>query len=149
MAFTKIKYSKGDVSLAWKDDLPRTVITHELNCGDPPRPEFVVALAAFATYLLDIAELDSGWNRNLTIQSVAISENDQGRGIVVTGLKKVAQAASPIVINTPFLSELASYEGGPQLPRYAIGMLDALEVEAGKYRQGERAQTDLFPKKVA
>lgn len=146
MSFTKIKYSKGDVMLAWKDDLPRTTITHELNCGDTPRPEFVIALADFATYLLDIAELDAAWNRELTIQSVTITENDQGRGIVVTGLKKVAMAPSPIVINTPFLSELATSVGGPTLPRYVIGMLDQLELEAGKYRAGERAQQDLFQK---
>ena len=150
MAFSKIKYAKGDVTIAWKDEGPRSTVTHEMQSGEAPRPELFTALQAFATFVLDIAELDSGWQRDLTIQSVSIGESEAlGRGIVVTALKKVTGAHSPIVLNTPFLTELPSSEGGPRLPRYAIDMLDTLEAEAAKFRAGERAQQSLFPEQAA
>lgn len=149
MSFTKIKYSKGDVLLQWKDASLTDTTTHELTSSDAPRPELLTALQAMERFVIHIAELERRWMDGLTVQSVNITENDQGRGIVVTALKKVSGAASPIVINTPFLSELPTSPNGPSLPGWAIDLLDALEVEAGRYRAFERSQQELFTKEKA
>lgn len=150
MPFTKIKYSKGEVILQWRDEAAHSTITHELSSSDTPRPELVTALAAFGSYILDICEFEATYARELTVQSVSISPSDKtGRGIVVTALKSLAGAYAPLVLNTPFLSEEASSEGGLQLPTEAVGFLDRLEAEAHRYRAGERAQQDFFLKKVS
>ena len=40
MPFTKIKISKGDCELAWRDDGIRQNIEHRLTSSESPRPEF-------------------------------------------------------------------------------------------------------------
>lgn len=151
MPFTKIKYSSKDgVALEWRDSELKQSIEHRLVSTQEPRPEFLKALGAFSQFVRHLLDLPMSWENGLTIQSVSISENDaQGRGIVVTALRKISGANSPLVLNTPFLPEEASSEDGPELPSFAVRLLNELEEEAAKYRAGERAQTDLFSKKVA
>ena len=150
MPFTKIKHSRGEVELAWRDDGLRQNIEHRLTSSESPRPEFLTALQDFKRYVLHLCELPGGYDAEMTISSVSISSNDtQGRGIVVTALKKLPDVNSPLVLNTPHLTETASYDGGPELPSFACAMLDRLEEEAAKFRSGERAQQELFAEKAA
>jgi len=150
MAFSKIKYSKGEMVLTWRDSELRQAVEHTLTSSQPPRPEFEQALQAFKQYVRQLCELPLSYDSGLTINSVSISDNDsQGRGLVVTALKKLADCSAPLVLNTPHLPETASSQGGPELPRFAVRLLDTLEEEANKYRAGERAQQDLFAKVTA
>jgi len=150
MAFTKIKYSKGEVELVWRDSELSQAVEHRLTSSQSPRPEFEKALQAFKQYVRHICDLPMSYDADMTISSVSISENDsQGRGIVVTALKKLPACNAPLVLNTPHLPETASSEGGVEMPSFARRLLDALEEEANKYRAGERAQTDMFSGKAA
>jgi hypothetical protein len=149
MPFTKIKYSQKDgVTLEWQDSELRQSIEHRLVSSQDPRPEFHAALQEFNRFVRQLLDLPMSWETGLTIQSVSISQSDaQGRGLVVTALKRLSGCNAPLVLNTPHLPETASSEDGPALPAFAIRMLDALEEEAAKYRAGERAQGDLFAAK--
>lgn len=151
MPFTKIKYSlKDGVALEWQDAELAQSIEHRLVSSQEPRPEFIAALQAFTQYVRHLCDLPMSFETGLTISGVSISENDsQGRGLVVTALKKLPSCNAPLVINTPHMPETASSEGGPEMPAFAIRMLDALEDEAAKYRAGERAQIDMFAGKAA
>jgi hypothetical protein len=146
MPFTKIKYSlKDGVALEWRDAELKQSIEHRLVSSQEPRPEFIKALQAFTQFVRHLCDLPMSWESGLTIQSVSISESDtQGRGLVVTALRKLSGANSPLVLNTPFLPETASADGQPELPSFAVRMLNTLEDEAAKYRAGERAQLDLL-----
>jgi hypothetical protein len=143
---TKIKHSKGETEIIWKEEngLTGESIEHKLTCSEPPRPELVDALQAFTSYVIELCELPSEYGDTLSVTGVSINENEHmGTGIVVTSLKKVSKANSPVVINTPHLSKDASCDGGPKWPVYVAGMLDALESEATLYRQGRRSQQEL------
>lgn len=144
MSFTKIKHAKGQTVLEWEDSGPRQSVVHSLSSHDAPRPELLSALAALERFVLDICELPLTYGEDLTIQSVSLSAHDAlGMGVVVTALKKLAAAQSPLVLNTPFVSETASAEGAPRLPRYMVDLIGTLELEAERFRQGERAQQAL------
>lgn len=145
MPFTKIKCHKGEVELAWRDSGPRYALEHRLTSGDEPLPEFAAALQAFSRYVLHLCDLPPTYAAGLTVTGVSISENEQqGRGIVVTALKALADSPAPLVINTPHLPETPSHDDGPCLPTFTRQMLDELERRAADYRAGIRAQQDLF-----
>lgn len=146
MSFTKIKYSKGEVELAWNDARPGQAIEHRLTSSDTPAPEFAVALQAFRRYVLTLCELPDAWGDvGLTVTGVSISEHERmGRGIVVTALRMLAACPAPLVLNTPHLTEHPSYDHGPCLPSFARQLLDELETQAAEYRAGHRAQQELF-----
>jgi hypothetical protein len=143
---TKIKHSKGETEISWREEnnIKGESVEHKLICSESPRPELVSALQEFAGYVIDLCELPGEYGDSLTVTGVSISENDHmGTGIVVTSLKKVTKANSPVVINTPHLSATASCDGGPKWPPYVNGMLTRLESEATLYREGKRAQQEL------
>lgn len=147
MMYSKIKFSKGKVELAWTDEGASRTITHELSSFDEPLAEFDDALQALAGHVLDVCELPLAWGEGLKVIGVSFSENDhQGRGIVVTATKKLTQTNAPLVLNTPHMSEEGS-AGMSRLDSEVIGQLDRLEEEARRYHTGHRAQPDMFSKK--
>ena len=150
MPFSKIKYSlKDGVALEWRDAELAQAVEHRLTSSQEPRPEFLTALQAFAQYVRHLCDLPMSFEAGLVVSGVSISENDtQGRGIVVTALKKVSGANSPLVLNTPHVPETATSEGQPELPAFAVRMLNTLEEEAALYRAGQRAQVDMFAGKA-
>jgi hypothetical protein len=144
MIFTKIKHSKGQVSLSWSDNNDAgTSITHEMTSGDEPRKEFGVALQNLADVVLKVCELPPTYRDGLTVSSVSFTENDaQGLGLVITALKEVGGATAPFVINTPHVVE--SLEAANRWPTGTDALVEALEEEAARFRRGDRAQADLF-----
>jgi len=145
MGFTKIKHSKSDTELGWKDSAPGKTIEHRLTSSEEPRQALIDALQSFTRYVLDLCDLPATYIEGLTISGVNISQSDlQGRGIVVTALKKLPGCGAPLVLNTPHLTETASFAAGPQLPSYAVQLLNTLEAEAAAFRSGDRAQADMF-----
>lgn len=147
--FTKIKHNKGQTELAWTDErLSGETVEHKLTATDTPRPEFIEALQSLKVHVLDVCELPKEYGESMTIIGVSISENEsQGRGIVVTAVKKVSGANAPVILNTPHVPEES--EHGPTLSRSALDALNRLEEEATAYRQGQRAQQDMFATKEA
>jgi hypothetical protein len=147
MLYSKIKYSKGKVELAWTDERATRTITHDLSSFDEPLQEFKDALQALADHVIDVCELPDEWVEGLTVIGVSFSENDtQGLGIVVTATKKLTQANAPLVLNTPHMSAEGS-AGMSRLSTRTLDLIDTLEAEARRYHVGERAQPDMFSAK--
>lgn len=144
MPFTKIKHSKGTTTFtrvedrANKDSVEQTLTSHET-----PRPEFNTALQALTSWVVRICELPIDYATDMTVTGVSISVGEYG-GCVVTALKKVADANSPVVINTPHVPATATSENGPEMPPSTVQLVDVLEEEALRFWNGERAQVELF-----
>jgi hypothetical protein len=62
--------------------------------------------------------------------------------VVITSLKELAGATSPLVLNTPYLPEMA--EDGPTMSAQLVQLVNAVEVAAERYVRGIRQQRDLF-----
>lgn len=150
MPYAKIKYSvaKG-VALtrvedrANVDSIESTLTSHEL-----PRPEFVAALNALTAWVVQCCELPSTYAEDMSVVGVTLSLGEHG-GCVVTALRKVRGASSPVVINTPHVPSVPTSDGGPALPPTVNALLIQLEAEADRFWTGERAQADLFEGKRA
>lgn len=144
MPYTKIKHGPKGTTLtrvedrANEDSVESTLTSHEL-----PRPEFVAALQALQAWVLEVCELPTDYAAGMTVVGVSISLGEHG-GCVVTALKQVSAAASPVVINSPHVPAVATRDGGGSLPRRVVEMLEALELEAERFWKGQRAQADLF-----
>jgi hypothetical protein len=143
--YTKIKHTAGETTLEWQDSNAKESVSHSLNSHEDPRPEFKTALQALTAFVCGICELPLDYTDEMTISSVTLTDHDTlGRGCVVTALKKLSRAQSPLVLNTPHVTETPAADGQPALPGYAIDLLERLVDEAERYRKGERAQQDLF-----
>lgn len=145
MPFTKIKYNpdKAGVELEWQNTAKSDTTESRLTSPDKPLPAFVDAMQAFRMYVMHICRFGDGFDVDLTVVGVSISHSEsQGRGLVVTALKKLAATQAPLVINTPHLPEVA--EHGPTLPAFALELLDEMERQANRYRDRERMQRDAF-----
>lgn len=149
--YTKIKHKAGETLIEWQDSSEKESVTHSLNSHQEPRPEFLAAFHALAEVALEICDLPAMYARELKVSGVTLTQHDtMGRGCVITLLKKVRSSDSPLVLNTPFVTEYkgdGQTEGG--LYHEGVIALERLEEEAARYVKGERAQQDLFPEKAA
>lgn len=145
--FTKIKHKDGEVTLEWNESARKDRKATILTSTDDPRPEFLHALKAMTAHVLDLCELPADYadGESLRISSVTITDSDVlGMGCVVTALKTLSGCPSPLVLNTPHLSVNGSHDDAPTLRYATIQALETLIAEAGKYRDGQRAQLGLF-----
>jgi hypothetical protein len=100
-----------------------------------------------------ICELPESDAAKLKIRGVTLTHAHDVLGAVITALKPLKTANSPLVINTPHLPECAySGDGDDPNPTMHDGMperLHALVVQAQRYLDGDRAQGDLFAAPVS
>lgn len=154
MQFTKIKYDGKQVELAWTEKKKSTEIIHTLSSKEQPDIELPNALAGFADFVERLAEVPHAWMRNVRVTSVSINveEKDGRLGLVITSQKKLADANSPLVVNTPHLRQSVKL-GEEGVGFFLVGMEDAIdraERAAQGFVGGKRTQTNLFdsaPKK--
>lgn len=145
MPFTKIKHNKGTTTLTRVEDRSANdVVEQTLTSSDDPRPEFVNALQALTSWVVRICDLPIDYANEMRITGVSLSLGEYG-GCVVTALKKVSGANSPVVINTPHVPETPTSEAGPCLPPSTVSLLESLDAEAERFWKGERAQSEMFP----
>src|SRR5688572_8176909 len=109
MKFTKIK--RGDrVELAWLPacDSENDEREQTLRSYDTPKKEFGEAMDALVPHVLKLLELPAEYGEGLKVTSLSISyqkAHDDRMGVVITCLKSIAGAVSPVVFNTPYLAE--------------------------------------------
>lgn len=149
MQFTKIKYDDKEpkVTLRWQETRKggEEVLKHALDAKDRPEPEFVEALQAFVAEVCRLLALPQDYGQGMTVRGVSINHEDDGRrGLVVTVLKALEDANSPLVLNTPHLREYDNEESGVFASSGMIRRLDELEKRAQRYLDGHREQGDLF-----
>lgn len=147
MRFTKIKFVGTKVELAWTTKKLHQEVEHRLTSSQAPAQPLLAALEAFRDPVLRLLELPLRYGDGLRVQSLSINveEKDGRRGLVVTSLKEIASAHSPLVLNTPHLRERMDEETEKGfLPEEWLRLLEDAESGATRYVNGERAQSDLF-----
>lgn len=147
MRFTKIKYDGSTVLLTWTTKkVTGEEVRHELTSPQDPHPDFLSALDEFRPTVLELLELDEDYGSGLRVQSLSINEEKDGRiGCVVTSLKTLDAAHSPLVLNTPHLRERVDETTDRGfLSDEMMTAIARVEREAEAYVNGKRAQGDLF-----
>ena len=145
MDFSKIKWNKGEVQLTWTTEKGKDAVRHELTSADLPAPELEGAFNALIAPVLKLLELPPEYRTGMRAVSVSITRQiDDNRGAVVTCLKEIDGATSPLVLNTPYVPELPNGEGGPSMPGDLRDAIYEVEVQAERYANGQRAQQEMF-----
>ena len=150
--FTKIKYNakKGYVFIScqqgkyYQDEV-------SLKCSEPPRPEFIKALAAFDRHVMIMCELPEDYLKRITTKSVSLNYGgpNETMGATITASMELYDSYAPLNLNTPnkpveMYDENAAENPMAVLSEECINSIDNLIDEAGKYLDGERAQGKLF-----
>jgi hypothetical protein len=148
MRFTKIKYDGKQVELAWSEKKKSTEIIHTLSSKEQPDKELPEALNAFAEFVERLCEVPKAWMRTVKVTSISVNveEKDGRLGLVITSQKKIADANSPLVINTPHLRQAIKLgEEGPGFFLYAMEeAIDRADRAAQGFAAGKRAAPSLF-----
>jgi hypothetical protein len=134
---TKVKHSKGQTKIRWRDVRQEETVEHEMTSSEDPRPELLDAIRAFTPFVIEICEFPADYEADTSIIGVSLNEVDMKDGnmigIVITAQKRLEKSALPMIINTPFLVD----EAWPKGLQKAVEMLEA---EAVRFRSGDRAQ---------
>jgi hypothetical protein len=137
---TKVKHSKGETKICWRDVKAEETVEHEMTSSEEPRPELLTAIAAFIPYVIEICELPKGYAEKTTVTGITLTEvkteDADMIGMIVTAQKKLDKTPGPMIINTPFLCDLG-------WPGYTQAAVEKLEAEAMRFRRGDRAQQPL------
>lgn len=144
---TKIKVKKGEYFFGWEvyQEATKSWDAYTMKCEDPPREELKERLLAMVAHVIEICELDERSTKKFIISGVTESHGDDNRYITITAQKALEHSKAPLIINTPARPELPQNEADEE---YCISLelandLKALEEEAWRYIDGERAQQSL------
>lgn len=149
---TKIKYAKGRVQIDFQQTSGESETPDEfsLKCSDEPAKSFTKALAALASHVAEICEMPKpeAWAPDLKVRGVSFSWTNDVMGAVITALKPLEHARSPMTVNTPHKSEAPYSPGDPNGEEFCLTgdcakALGALLKEAEKYIDGKRSQMAL------
>jgi hypothetical protein len=105
-----------------------------------PNTELKAALKGMAEHLLAICEMPAAMEKDVTIIGVTLTHNDEnGRGVVITGTRKLKKIDAPMVLNSPHTAEYG-YR--------CADSLNELEKQVFAYVDGSRQQMTLaFPER--
>jgi hypothetical protein len=114
--------------------------TITLESMDGPAAGLMAALKGMAVHLLSICEMPMAMEKDITIIGVTITHNEEtGRGIVITGLRKLKRSDAPLVLNSPHTTDFN---------HLCAESLEELEKQAFAYVDGTRQQFVLpFPER--
>lgn len=116
-----------------------------LGSFDTPMLSFRLALADLVQDVCAIVECPETYGDSIKVRGVSFTDTDGIRGAVITALKGVKTAKSPLVLNTPHLTSAPMNDGdqGPFFDGATSERLELLEAEAIRYINGEREQPGL------
>jgi len=148
MRFSKIWHDATTTRLEWHEDLAGAVDRHEFECTETPTRAFRDALQAFVPFAVGLLSLPAEW-ADATVRSLSIKDGDDGLGLQVTIMRKIATAKNrPVVITTPYLSEPPdgyNGDGVGYLNEVTLMLLAEAEVQAELYRDGTRGEQITLP----
>ena len=146
--FTKIRFDGQKVRLEYQVTRPRGGDPDEfvVCSSDLPLPTFNEALQALVTDVCHICEFPQSEAAKFAVRGVSLSYQDGELAAVITALRGLLTASSPLVINSPSLAETARATDpvGFRLPPRTVLRLRTVICEAERYLQGERSQGSLF-----
>lgn len=144
---TKIKVKKGEYFFGWEvyQEATKSWDAYTMKCEDPPREELKERMLAMVAHVIEICELNERVGKKFIISGITESHSDDNRYITITAQKALEHSKAPLIINTPARPELPQNEADEE---YCISLelandLKALEEEAWRYIDGERAQQSL------
>lgn len=147
--FTKIKFDGSKVRIEYEVERKDGGDADEyaMHSADKPLPDFDLALQALAVDVVTICELMPSDVQVLTVRGVTLTHTNGILGACITALKTLKSSNAPLVINTPHLPMEPYSDGDEMAPTMPSGMatrLAAVEAEAQRYLEGQRAQASLF-----
>ena len=145
---TKIKAKKGEYFFGWEiyQESTKSWDAYTMTCKDPPRVELKERMLAMVAHVIDICEFDERDAKRIKVSGITESHTDDNRYITITAQKELEHSKAPLIINTPARPEMLQNEAESE--NYCISDaladdLKALESEAWRYIDGERAQQTL------
>ena len=145
---TKIKVKKGEYFFGWEvyQEATKSWDAYTMTCKDPPREELKERLLAIVAHVINICEFDKRDEKRIIVSGITESHTDDNRYITITAQKLLEHSKAPLIINTPARPEMPQNEADSE--DYCISLdiandLKALESEAWRYIDGERAQQSL------
>lgn len=140
----KVKFDGAKVRLEFEIERPDGRFDESVVASfDAPLPSFNGALQALAADVCTICESGADQAAHLRVSSVSFSHANDIMGAVITGVKPVMTAQSPVVLNTPHLTVKPYGDVGPVFSLGTVERLERLITEAERYILGERAQQAL------
>lgn len=145
---TKIKAKKGEYFFGWEvyQEATKSWDAYTMKCSDPPREELKERLLAMVAHVIEICEFDEQDAKKFIVSGVTESHSDDNRYITITAQKELEHSKAPLIINTPARPELPQNEADSEdycISDALASDLKALESEAWRYIDGERAQQTL------
>lgn len=145
LRFTKIRRDDKTVALEYEEKSGKDYTTGVLVSKSAPEPEFDSTLQAMKPELLKLLQLDKKFGEDITIRAVAIKyAKDERSGVVITAIKPLRMLNAPFVINSPHLPEPNEDGSAGGMSSDFIKLLNRLEELAGHFKEGERAQGEMF-----
>ena len=145
---TKIKAKKGEYFFGWEvyQEGTKSWDAYTMTCKDPPRVELKERMLAMVAHVINICEFDKRDEKRIIVSGITESHTDDNRYITITAQKSLEYSKAPLIINTPARPEMPQNEADSE--DYCISLdlandLKALESEAWRYIDGERAQQSL------
>jgi len=147
MLFTKIKAKGSRIHLEWEESKGAgEPDEHVLRSNERPRPEFIDSFLELRQAVIIEAELPDEMLSQITPSGLSLSYYDDGRmGAVITGIRKLQNSNSPLVINTPHKPDAPANDNDqtPLLSVETSELIDVVVREAVLYVQGDRAEKPL------
>jgi hypothetical protein len=135
----EIHYEESDAELKASIILPA-------NDKNMPTPEFKNALLELAPAVCEICEYDRKESPTITVKGISIAykgeEKEKVMGVVITAMKKLLKTKASMLINTPYLPEIAK-GGAAKLSPEAVTQVSEVIEHARLYLSGIRAQTQM------
>jgi len=149
MRLTKVRWDGKRVTITYtrgRGTEENPADEFSLSCSDEPSRAFKDALAALAKDLNVICEFNPP--ARVTVRSVSLTWKNDILGAVISGLKHLTSANTPLVLNTPHLpsEKYGPNAGGPLMPDGMRERLRNLLDEASRYVLGgarEQPRMDL------
>lgn len=150
--YTKIKCLEGGktIHLEWQHQKDGALEKQSLETQEPPLPGFQLALDKLAAHVQEIMNLPAAWMKSVRILGVSLDWKNGIMGAVITFRKEKLTGGKGTTINTPHYPESPYQEGAPEvhlLPGQCVIDIQNLVEQADAYRQGHRAQAEIFPDK--
>lgn len=148
MIFEKIKFNPEKFSCVElryrvkRENGPDEKFAYE--CWEEPHADFKAAMKALSTHVPGLIEAPQTWAEAITVIGVTLNKDDGGA--VLSALRSLDKNNSPMVINTPYVSEGAADRGEGLMGVIPFDLtrdLNTLLVEAEAYIGGKRAQGEL------
>lgn len=149
LQYTKIKVLEGGktVLLEWRHQKDGCTEKESLESGDKPLPGFEKALERLKGHIQEIMALPAAWIKSVRVLGVSLDYKNGIMGAVITFRKEDLAGGKGTTINTPHYPQKPYQEGAPEvnlLPEQCVVDIQELIAQAENYRQGNRAQEDMF-----